>query len=707
MEAGRYQHYAHSVAGRPESDWQTLQEHLENTAELAERFATGFAPGWGRIAGIWHDAGKYQRAFQEYIRCDPEAHVGGRVDHSSVGALIAKGRKALGVAFAVAGHHGGMPDFEDLRERLERKASLLADAQANGLPDWVTQVGLPAYPDWLRVAQDLATLSLWTRFLFSALVDGDFLDTERFYAGGAERDVGPRPNLKELKVRLEGHIVRKAESAEKTAVNEMRARVLDACRNAAQLEPGAFTLTVPTGGGKTLASLAFALDHAVQHGLCRVVVVIPYTSIIEQTAEEYRKALGRDVVLEHHTNVDPERETAANRLASENWDAPVVVTTSVQFFESLYANRPAKCRKLHRVARSVVVFDEVQTFPANLLAPVRHVLSELTEHYGTSVVLCTATQPALLQGVREILPDSEGEFAAVADRCEIRLPQTEEAITWEALADAIRQHTQAMAIVHRRVDAQVLANLVGDGCLHLSARMCAAHRSVVLAEVKRRLAAGEPCLLVATQLVEAGVDVDFPEVYRALAGADSLAQAAGRCNREGRGHGTLHVFVAPTRAPRGILQTAERVARTMWLEGLLDLKAPGTFREYFARLYRVAETDARNVMAAERAQRFEGAAEAFEMIPESGEPIVAPYGDSGWRVEDIQRNGISRIRMRRLQRFLVNLYSQEIAELRQAGAIHRIADTFWAVVPGFQIYDQRWGFGWKGTPRAEPEYLIA
>jgi CRISPR-associated endonuclease/helicase Cas3 len=237
-----------------------------------------------------------------------------------------------------------------------------------------------------------------------------------------ERDLGLQPSLAELKERLDKHIASKTAGAKPSPVNDMRSRVLGAARLAAAQSPGKFTLTVPTGGGKTLTSLAFALEHALSHGLRRVIVVIPFTSIIEQTAKEYREALGDDAVIEHHTNVDPDVETPKNRLAAENWDAPVVVTTSVQFFESLYANRPSRCRKLHRIARSVVVFDEVQTFPAKLLAPVRHAISELTEHYQVTAVLCTATQPALLEGAREIVAEQQKEFAVVAGRCEVLMP---------------------------------------------------------------------------------------------------------------------------------------------------------------------------------------------------------------------------------------------------------------------------------------------
>jgi CRISPR-associated endonuclease/helicase Cas3 len=543
--------------------------------------------------------------------------------------------------------------------------------------------------------------------MFSALVDADFLDTETFYAGGTNRDLGVQPGLDELTARLDEFVDRKAAASTETAMNGMRARVLAACRSKAALDPGTFTLTVPTGGGKTLASLVFALHHAVRHGLRRVIVVIPYTSIIEQTAAVYREALGEDSVVEHHTNLDPDRETPANRLASENWDAPIVVTTNVQFFESLYANRTSRCRKLHRIARSVVVFDEAQTFPVDLLAPVKHVLQELTDHYGVTTVYCTATQPTLFVAAREIVPEPEKEFAAVAHRYTISMPANEEPVTWDTLAADLQRHRQVLAIVHRRADAQELAQLTGEACLHLSARMCARHRSEVLQEVKRRLKSGEDCRLVATQLVEAGVDVDFPEVYRAFAGADSLAQAAGRCNREGKGSGQLHVFLAPTKPPRGILRTAEAQAKIMWQQGQLDLQAPATFRVYFERLYRTAEQDARGVLAAESEHRFQDVAKQFRMIEETGEAVVAPFGDWQRRVEDIRRLGISRDRMRRLQPFLVNLYPQEIQQLRTAGAIEMIAEAFWSPIPAFTIYSPRWGFGWRGSLVPEPENLIA
>jgi len=344
-------HYAHSLPGRPQAEWHGLEEHLEATATLARAFAEAFHSGdWAYLAGLWHDLGKFQRAFQLRIDKDHEAHTDARVDHSSVGSRIAQLKRAIPLSFAIAGHHGGMLNFDDLRARLLEKRHLLGETRRDGLPKRMEEQEIPAVPNWLA---NQAQTGLWTRFLFSALVDADFLDTERFYKG--HRDLGPQPCLTELKRRLDLALDRKSAEALPTPMNQMRARVLAACRASAALAPGAFTLTVPTGGGKTLSSLAFALDHAIKHGLHRVIMVIPFTTIIEQTARAYREILGDEAVLEHHSNVDPDKETPLNRLVSDNWDAPVVVTTNVQFFESLYANRPSRCRKLHRIAKSVVI----------------------------------------------------------------------------------------------------------------------------------------------------------------------------------------------------------------------------------------------------------------------------------------------------------------------------------------------------------------
>jgi CRISPR-associated endonuclease/helicase Cas3 len=448
----------------------------------------------------------------------------------------------------------------------------------------------------------------------------------------------------------------------------------------------------------------------VEHGLRRVIFVVPFTSIIDQTAQIYREILGDEAVVEHHSNLDPDKETKANQTACENWDAGIIVTTSVQFFESLYANRTSRCRKLHRIADSVVVFDEVQTFEPSLLEPIKKGLRNLREHFGVSAVFCTATQPPLDLAPTEIVQNVTREFELVRDRRRIRMPSSPNPLTWEQLAEELRGKRQALAIVDRRADAEELARLTGDSCIHLSARMCPAHRLETIVLIKRRLRLKEDCVAVSTQLVEAGVDIDFPVVYRAFAGAGSMAQAAGRCNREGANKegGELRVFFPPKLPPRGILRIGFERSQGMWNEGILDLSNPNTFGEYYRRVYSLVDRDP-GVLAAERDLRFKCSAELFKMIDDSGQQVVAPFGKAEEQLAELAFTGITRMAMRRLQPFLVTLYQQEIEELRKAGAIVPIADgcDVWRVLPQFRhVYNERFGFRLQGPLAADPESLI-
>ncbi len=400
--------YAHSLKDAPLERWHDLLEHLEGTAARCEAFASSFAPGWGRLAGLWHDAGKYRDAFQKHIGVDSDGHCDGRVDHSSVGALIARQCAADPLAFLIAGHHGGLKDSESLRRRLDSARELLAEAKRDGLPQSMETETLPPRPSWMdriKVNSPFGCDSYFPRW-----------STQISWILSASTEASSGISVDALPLTLyvtdsTAFIDRLAAQKAESAVNAMRARVLKDCQAAANLPPGAFTVTVPTGGGKTLAALSFALRHSVKHGLRRVIVVIPYTSIIEQTAQVYRDALGTEAIIEHHSAVDPYKENSSNRIACENWDAPVVVTTSVQFFESLYANRTSRCRKLHRIADSVVLFDEVQTFPPRLLKPIESALEQLISYYGTTAVSCTATQPVLrVPSPREIVRDKRSEF---------------------------------------------------------------------------------------------------------------------------------------------------------------------------------------------------------------------------------------------------------------------------------------------------------
>ena len=590
-----------------------LVDHLKGVSLLAEQSAKPFGSSdWARLAGLWHDLGKYSHTFQHYIKStsgyDPEAHiegVPGRVDHSTAGAIHAV--NSFGVpgrilAYLIAGHHAGLPDWDTadgggaaLLERL-RKQDLLERALEGDVPYEILNQSKPI----TTPVGGREGFALWVRMLFSCLVDADFLDTEQFMEQEKADARGQFPDMASLLKTFERFIETKTREAESTPVNAIRAEVLRQCRAKATEGPGIFSLTVPTGGGKTLSSLAFALEHAIQHDNRRVIYVIPYTSIIEQTANVFREVFQElgELVVEHHSNLDPERETAKARLAAENWDAPIIVTTNVQFFESLFAARPSRCRKLHNIANSVVILDEAQLLPPEFLQPILDVMNLLAKYYGVTFVLSTATQPALgtlqtfgreirgLESVREIMTDPAALHAGLK-RVEIELPANFQARqTWEDVAQELTDHDSVLCIVSTRSDCRELHRLMPQETIHLSALMCGEHRSQVIADIKRRLKDGKPVRVISTQLVEAGVDVDFPVVYRALAGLDSIAQAAGRCNREGRlANGRMVVFVPPKSAPRGHLRCAEQTAVSLLTGYEGDCLDPHLFQTYFEHFY--------------------------------------------------------------------------------------------------------------------------
>lgn len=703
--------------GRPH----LLIDHLVGVADGASRFAEAFgAAEHARTAGLWHDLGKYAAAFQNMIRAANgfEAHLEGtatgRVDHSTAGAVHATktlGPAGTAIAFAVAGHHAGLANQLDLRARLNVKAALLDDAKRGGAPAELLAPPKLATPDPLRgaTAEHRRLQELWTRMLFSALCDADFLDTEAFYDAGRAALRGGAPQVAELSARLAEHLDGLEARAGDSEVNRVRAEVRAACVAGAADPPGVFSLTVPTGGGKTLASLAFALRHAERHGLARVVVAIPFTSIIEQNAAVFRKALGDDAVVEHHSAFDPSRETAQNRVASENWDAPVIVTTTVQLFESLFANRSGACRKLHRLAKSVIVLDEAQTLPPGMLSPILDALRTLVQHFGASVVICTATQPAFhrtswlrtgFAEIREIVPPEVRAFERLR-RVRARWPSSAEPTDYPTLAAEMAGERDVLAIVHLRKDARSLCEeldrALGDHeTVHLSALMCPEHRSRVLDELKERKKAGEPVRLVSTQVVEAGVDVDFAVVYRALGGMDALAQAAGRCNREGKlpGLGELRVFHAPTKPPRGVPQAALAVAKLLLAQRPdLDLFEPETYLAYFRQLYASRDLDSSKVQEARAAFDFADVASRFALIEDDwSAPLVVPHGDAAKHVDALERFGPSRGILRRLQRFTVNVSRKDRDAWTAAKLVREVAETVFVLDPVLSAaYDPRFG----------------
>lgn len=724
----------------------SLEEHLRGVATLADSFASAFSAGdWANLAGLWHDLGKYRESFQCYIRSasgyDADAHIEtapGKVDHSTAGALYAIERmKGLGriLAYLIAGHHAGLPDWQSaerpsasLANRLQQ-SGLLADALAKKAPPAeILNAPLPTSNPGSE--RDHA---LWIRLLFSCLVDADFLDTEQFMTPEKFKLRGQYPALTELEPRFATHMAMLSSKVADTPVNQMRALVLERCQTAAEQPPGLFSLTVPTGGGKTLASMAFALRHAQRHGKRRILYVIPYTSIIEQTAEVFRQVFGADAVLEHHSNFDSEKENLRSRVACENWDAPVIVTTNVQFFESLFAARPSRVRKLHNILDSVVILDEAQLLPPDFLTPILGVICQLSRYYGVSLVLCTATQPALssyrgfdfrfdgLDNVREIVGDVTTVHTLHQNlrRATIHLPTDFNVPTaWEMLAAELEQHPRVLCIVDRRDDARILHGLLPPDTIHLSGLMCGQHRSDVIANIKQRLQnSSDPLRVISTQLVEAGVDLDFPVVYRALAGLDSIAQAAGRCNREGRllSLGRVVVFVPPTQPPAGHLRQACDAGRQILQRLPSDPLAPALFTEYFKSIYwRKGNEglDRKSILPLlKNNQRmefsFRTAADQFQLIAETQSPVLVRYGASVDLLERLNHShdGLERKLLRQLQRYVVNIPSRIHRRLLAEGAIaERQPGVYVEVAP---LYDPAIGLRVEQTINYQPDDLIA
>lgn len=698
-----------------------LDEHLREVGRLAAAFAPPAWAEWARQAGIWHDLGKYDPAFQDYIRRDSgyEAHLvdglPSHPSHSLAGAqhaIAQHGKFGRLLAYLIAGHHTGLPDGSaehqgaaSLSHRLAQGPQALADALRADIPaDLLAASPLTLDPQAIGGKEGL---HLWLRMLFSCLVDADFLDSEAYFQPEQARQRRPPADLATLRQRLNAYLADKQSTASASPVNAARADVLRQCRQRAQELPGCYTLSVPTGGGKTLSSLAFALEHALAHGKRRVIYAIPYTSIIEQTAEVFRAALGDDAVLEHHSSLDVEHETPHSRLAAENWDASVIVTTNVQLFESLFAARTSRCRKLHRLVDSVIVLDEAQLLPPPYLQPLLDVLRLLTAHYGVTLLLCTATQPALhtrrngfghtvLRGLdaRRAIIDDEAQLYQQLARVRLHLPaDLNTPQRWEDIAERIRQHPSVLVIINTRQHCRQLHALLPEGTFHLSALMCAEHRSQQLAEIRQRLANGEPVRVVSTTLIEAGVDVDFPVVFRALTGLDSIAQAAGRCNREGRlAQGDVYVFVPPDPSPLGWQRAAEEAARTVLSQHGADALAPAHMQSYFNHYYGKAGQDGFDQkqllpLLTQGEIAFRTAAERMRLIDnEHTVSVIVPYARDGERNRNshtlrqrLLAGEMHRDLLRQLQRFTVSLPRSEFERLRRAGELEEIYRDIWWV----------------------------
>jgi CRISPR-associated endonuclease/helicase Cas3 len=722
-----YAHTAEDRDGRPDpcqAHWQRLAVHLHNVAKSAKKFARPFnLEAEASVAGLLHDLGKYSDRFQQRLR-NPTIH---RINHWASGAAAAKQQGGRLVPFVIDGHHAGIPSWDRDTEARSLRNTLLTMQQASssvtGFSETLPELLARFEADGLKTAKvaeskaDAFADALRTRFLFSCLVDADFLDTEKHFQPetAARRDT---PGLQADRA-LSALLASLDSKSKEGQLNRLRGQLLQDCLAAAGKQPGLFTLTAPTGGGKTLASLAFALKHASLHNeqqpdpskhFRRVIVVIPYTTIIEQTAQVYREVFepvfGPHYVLEHHSAVAPrERDSDAGRdaeeewlrrarLAAENWDAPLIVTTSVQFFESLFSNKPSDCRKLHNIAKSVVMFDEVQTLPIKLVPSLLSAVNCLCGDYGVTAVFGTATQPAFTHAAMAIrggwttteISSEPRKMAEALKRTVIARRPDEQRPSWAELADELRQHPRVLCVVNTRAQARSLFQaLPAADSFHLSAAMCATHRSDLLGDpkdpapgtIRFRLRNGLPCRLISTQLIEAGVDVDFPVVYRALGPLDSIIQSAGRCNREGKlaFPGEVIVFrPAEGGTPPGAYRQAAAVTESFLHEHPnAPLHLPETYEQYFARLYGTLGPQSPSedpVFAASDKFDFPAAAAACRLVDENTRSVLVEYREGVELIKQIRRQKhVDAALARKCQRFTVNLYESEFRKARAQGAV--------------------------------------
>lgn len=709
-------YYAHSTDDPDKNNWQILKVHLQNVANIASGFAGEFnAERFGYAGGLLHDIGKYSPEFQRRL---DGANI--RVDHSTAGAKESEtfygGFQSHILEYIITGHHGGLLDYGSAESGLQERLS------KPYLPDYSAYKNEISIPDLKNVRPCLTpinkrmgfAISFYIRMLFSCLVDADFLDTEGFMSPEKSSLRGQYEAFDTLSRKFDDHMNAILSTAEDNLINRCRREIYEQCREKAELPPQMFSLTVPTGGGKTLSSMAFALDHLKKHDLNRIFYVIPYTSIIEQNADVFRKIFGNHNVLEHHSNYDPKNENSENtdlvadklKLSSENWDIPIVVTTNVQFFESLFSNRVSRCRKLHNLAKSVIILDEAQMLPTGFLKPCLAALSELVVNYGSTVVICTATQPNLNglldERVRPVeIMRSPQELYKVFRRVHVT---DLGAIDDADLSARLMAHKQVLCIVNTRKHAQKLFELISQSanCYHLSARMCPVHRRKQLKEIKDLLRKGAECRVVSTQLIEAGVDIDFPAVYRAISGIDSVCQAAGRCNREGKLHsGEVYVF----RSTESYGRSTRWQSRVAEIGGMIfdecddPLSLPAVER-YFEKLYfyEADGLDDKGILPCfeerlnEIAFPFEAVAGAFNLIENNTRDIIIPYDDRARSIiEDIQRTGFPGRYVRSLQGYTVSIYLEEFRELEKANAITSIGDRFFVLRGGEDFYSENIG----------------
>ncbi|SKA78233.1 CRISPR-associated helicase, Cas3 family [Caloramator quimbayensis] len=703
-------YYAHSKEEKGEECYQRLEEHLSNTADLASKFASSFnSQKLAYIIGKYHDIGKYSSEFQKKLRGENI-----KVDHSTAGAQLAYNLygEIIGkiIAYCIAGHHAGLIDYGT-----SVKNNTLESRLKKSIYDYSSykkEIEILKFDEKLSLKIDninsFFSIAFFTKMLYSCLVDADFIDTEKFMSDGkVDRNIGDSLGI--LYTKLFAHLETLKNS--KGYINIKRNEILKQCIEKADNNNGIYSLTVPTGGGKTKSSLAFALKHALKNNMNRIIYVIPYTSIIEQNAAVFKEILGKDNVLEHHSNfIFDEKDDCEDdinyklKLSAENWDIPVVVTTNVQFYESLFSNKPSKCRKIHNISNSVIIIDEAQMIPHEYLKPCIVSLYELTKNYNCTVVLCTATQPTfndVVKGIeiKEIIDSPQKLFN---DFKRVNVIKKRE-VSDDSLSQELLNHKQVLCIVNTRKHAKKLyEKMKWDNTYHLSSLMCPIHRSNVLKEIKEKLLNGSECRVVSTQLIEAGVDIDFPTVYREISGIDSIAQSAGRCNREGKiEKGEVFVFSSTEDYSRisGWLNRT-KVAGEMTLRKYEDILSIDAINFYFKQLYdmeKIKKFDYKDIMkcfeerVGELKFEFATASDNFKIIDDNTYSVVIPFDENALKIiESVKFSKHPKLLLRKLQQYTVSIYESEYKALLDIGAIEDVGGLFY-LLKDKKRYDDKEG----------------
>ena len=700
---------------------QNNEEHLEGVAKLAEGFADEFGMGsWGRALGLLHDKGKERKSFQDYIRqnsgLEPEIHCSLEHNHAFVGGILAKSMYGKGsesmLCNQIISHHSGLHDYCQIEEILKKDIP----SDVNRCVEKIDLNRLPFLLSPIKGSKGMIPdVNHLSRMLFSCLVDADYLDTELFMDEMSARKRINGISLQSLLPLLETYIDNLQKKSFESEVNAIRRKVQERCVSMSNVEKGFYSLTVPTGGGKTLSSLVWALRHAVHNGMKRIIIAIPYTSIIVQTASILKQIFGEEAVLEHHSNFDPqsiqgEEMQHKAKLATENWDYPIVVTTNVQLFESMFSNKPSDCRKLHNIVNSVIILDEVQTLPTDYLQPIVDALKSYQRMFGISVLFTTASQPVLsgliegcnpkaaFQGIDNITEIIPKEYALHDRLRRVRLDIDNTGSTYDEIANRLSRHNKVLCIVNTRNDArEIFERLPKEGLtIHLSRMMCPRHISKAIQEIKQALSDNSETVIrvVATQLIEAGVDIDFPVVYRQEAGLDSILQAAGRCNREGKlDMATTYVFsLSVEHKLYGSIIDANNARLNMI--NVNDWFAPETMTEYFRQLYCRKETfdkkDIKTLLYKHTEMCFAEAAKEFRLIEEAGKTVYVNMDNSLELVERLKCDGITYSLMKQLSQYGVNIHERDFQKLWSYGAIEEVIEGIYVVNDRAQ-YDENIG----------------